>query len=82
MAEKTPMDVLHKVMNSMDLSGFERKRTSVFEEDCLAKIEYEKRAQKRKFWRAKPENLVLELRVAANDKKPGMFTIISKLDEA
>ena len=81
-AEKSPMDVLHRVMGTMDITGFERTRTSIFEAGCSAKIEYEKRGRKRRFHRTKTENLVLELSVAANGAKPGVFKIYSKLEAA
>lgn len=78
---QTPMEVLHALLPLMDnITGFQRTRTSIFEDDCTAKIRYESLGKRTLLRRAK-KGLLLELRVHKDDAKPGSFGILSQLNE-
>ena len=78
---KTAMEVLHSILPLMDnITGFQRVRISIFEENCLATICYKNQVLKRSFLRKSAAGFRLELRVWANEDEPGSFHICSKLN--
>lgn len=70
---KTSMHVLHDALGQMQLSGFHRERTSIFEEACMGRIEFSTINPKKTPWLvSKTPESKLE---AGNDNAQVAFTL-------
>lgn len=83
--DKTPMQVLHSILPKMQVSGFHRERTSIFEEDCLGRIEYSlktKRSTSRNH-KARNDNapiaFTLDINIVPHTDNIGTFSIYSEI---
>ena len=81
-AGKTPMDVLHSLLPEIQISGFESARTSIFEEDCQAVINFKQVKAARRFLRLRrkaAQDMQLTIRVTEAQEAPRTFDIYSEI---
>ena len=88
--DKTSMQVLHSVLSEMDLSSFKRHRVSIFEDLSHARIEFSLKDNgshiKRGFFRIRrafndnhQTSFTLDIKIIADTKTPGKFSIFSEI---